>query len=233
MKKWILSTILVAAVVASAVVFLPAKQVQAACGTILTGSYASSATPQTSATFYVLAGDVVTATNTDSAGTATNVNVEITINGFTTSGGGANVTMTRSATAAASGSGSVFFSNLNGSGGQQNWTISISGPNCPQTPLAFVDGRVNTDAWATAVVYCIAGDINIYAVDNESVGRLAFVVTEEEIAEVGVPSETTVLDSFAGALGQVTLYRLSSGQFQVVAPDTQPGKSYSFVFNGC
>jgi hypothetical protein len=68
---------------------------------------------------------------------------------------------------------------------------------------------------------------------NNSQGSLLFVVTKAEIDEVGTPAVNTVLGSGLGVRGEVALYRLASGQFQLVAPDTQPNKVYSFIFNGC
>jgi hypothetical protein len=235
MKKWILSTLLVAIVATLALVFMPARQVQAACGTILTGSFASTAPNQTTPTFSVLAGDVVTAYSVDSNGTATSMGAEITINATIYNGGVTGTgSVTTYATAPASGTGSVFFYNQSGTGGTISWTVSISGPNCPGSPLAFTDGRVNPQAWATAVLYCNDGAIEVYDVDLESVGHLLFVTTPEEIAEVGVPANgNALIESGNGALGFVGLYRVASGDFVIVAPDTQPGKDYNFTFAGC
>jgi hypothetical protein len=235
MKKWIFSAVLIAVVATIALVALPARQVQAACGVILSGSYASTATPQTSPTFSVLAGDVVTASAVDSAGTATMMSAEITINAVTyTAGQNTTGSVTASATAPANGSGSVFFSNQNGTGGTISWTISISGPNCPGALLAFTDGRVNPQAWATAVIYCNDGAIEVYDVDLESKGHLLFVITPEEIAEVGVPANgNTLIESGNGVRGFVGVYRQVNGDFIVVAPDTQPGKDYTFTWAGC
>ncbi|MFN8373408.1 MAG: hypothetical protein U0694_11110 [Anaerolineae bacterium] len=235
MKKWLFSALIVALAAAFAVVLLPGRQVQAACGTILTGSFASAAPNQTSPTFSVLAGDVVIATSVDSNGTATSMGAEITINGTVYAAGITGTgTVTTSATAPANGTGSVFFYNSSGTGGTISWTITIGGPNCGgSAPLAFTDGRVNPQAWATAVLYCADHAVQVYDVDNASIGRLLFVVTPEEIAEVGVPSSNTVIDSATGVRGLVAVYRLASGEFQVVAPDTEPGKYYSFTWPGC
>jgi hypothetical protein len=125
----------------------------------------------------------------------------------------------------------VFFYNNSGSGATINWTISISGPNC-QDPTVW-DSRVNREPWATAVVYCVDHAIQIYDVDLESHGHLLFIVTPEEIDEVGIPNVNTVLESAQGTRGTVTVFRLVGGEFQLVAPELQPGKIYSFVWNGC
>ncbi len=233
MKKWIFSSVVVAVVAVFAVILLPAKQVQAACGTVLTGSFPSTAPNQTTSTFAVLAGDVVTATATDSAGTATGIGADININGtFYGAGQTSNVSRTTVATAPANGTAYVFFYNNSGTGGTLNWTVSISGPNCGGGFPTY-DDRVNPQAWATAVLYCRDEAIHVYDVDTASVGRVLFVVTPEEIAELGVPSVNTVLEQGLGTRGVITLYRLASGEFQVVAPDTQPGKDYTFTWAGC
>lgn len=235
MKKWILSTVLVVFAAALAVVMLPVKQARAACGTVLSGSFLSTAPNQTTANFAVLAGDVVIATAVDSNGTATGIGADINING-TFFGAGQTSTGARTtvATAAASGTAYVFFYNNSGTGGTLNWTVTISGPNCPNTVIpSFTDGRKNPDPWATAVLYCINNDMHVYDVNNDSQGSLLFVVTKAEIDELGTPEDNTLLAAANGIRGQVALYRLASGEFQLIAPDTQPGKMYTFIFNGC
>jgi hypothetical protein len=235
MKKWILSTLLVAVIATLVFAFMPARQVQAGCGTILSGSFGTNSN-YTTPNFAVLAGDVITATVVDNPGTATGIGVDITINGTTYNAGvTGNGSRTSQETVPASGTASVFMYNNMGTGGTLNWTITISGVNCPNVVLpAFTDGRVNPQAWATAVIYCRDGAIDVYDVDDESVGRLLFVVTPEEIAEVGVPATNNALiESGNGVRGFVGLYRVASGEFIIAAPDSQPGKDYTFTFAGC
>ncbi|NWF70062.1 MAG: hypothetical protein HXY40_13330 [Chloroflexi bacterium] len=98
----------------------------------------------------------------------------------------------------------------------------------------FGDGRVNnllaTDAGAPVAVYCRAdGGISVYFVSQESSrGSLVVLVTRTRIEAVGVPTENTLL----GFLGNVRVYRLTTGEFQLNAayPD---GKPYTIVWDSC
>jgi hypothetical protein len=233
MKKWIFSAILIAVVATFAFITLPARQVQAACGVVLSGSFATNSNV-TTPNFPVSVGDVISATVVDNPGSATGIGADISINGsvVSTPGQTSNGSRTTTVTAATSGTGSVFMYNNMGTGGTLSYTITISGPNCPD--LTFTDGRVNPQAWATAVIYCNDGAIEVYDVDLESKGQLLFVITPEEIAEVGVPaSNNALIESGNGVRGFVGVYRQASGDFIVVAPDHQPGKDYTFTWAGC
>jgi hypothetical protein len=103
-------------------------------------------------------------------------------------------------------------------------TTSCSGPGqAGEVPL-FTDGRINTDAAQTASIYCANGGITVYAV-VDSVGHLAFKATKAELAAVPAkPAKNTLITSGLN----VSLYRLTTGQFQINAPD-----DYVFTWNGC
>jgi len=220
--------------------FLPSEQVSAACGVVLAGSFNSTDPNQTSPVFTVLAGDIVTATSVDSLGTATNMGAEITINSLIFGGGQTGTgSVTVTATALGSGTASVFFYNQGGSGGVLSWTITISGPNCvnvtttPQPGATIWDDRENPDPWATVVLYCRGGGIVAYDVDLESKGKVLFVVTPADIAEVGISDVNTLLGSGQGLRGLASLYRLTDGKFELIAPELDPGKQYIFIWEGC
>jgi hypothetical protein len=96
--------------------------------------------------------------------------------------------------------------------------------------MGIRDGRLNRmDRGAPLAVYCPGGLPEVYAIDAEGKGTLAFAVTQEQIDAVGTPETNTLL---AQGLG-ITLYRLSSGEFEVIgAPDAE-GKIYHVLFSAC
>lgn len=99
------------------------------------------------------------------------------------------------------------------------------------------DGRTNLDAHATAAIYCQDdGAIHVYAITSSSTGELAFVVTPAEIAAVGIPTTNTVLARGSSPFGgELVLYRLTSGEFQLSGPALPPetAKGYTFIWDGC
>jgi hypothetical protein len=114
--------------------------------------------------------------------------------------------------------------------------------NLPYAPLGIglEDGRVNWDAnGQTVAVYCEAnGNITLVAISQETGrGLYALRVTGREIVRAGVPSETPVLIK-QDTREAIRLYRLSSGEFQAVAPytDSVAGtdpNGYNFIWTGC
>jgi hypothetical protein len=105
-------------------------------------------------------------------------------------------------------------------------TVSVFRPFNPG------DDRVNREAWASVAVYCRPYGIHVYAINGESKGVLALVVTPEEIAAVdNPPAQNTLIASNAG----IELWRLTSGELQVTAPGQAPetAKLYTYVWAGC
>jgi hypothetical protein len=105
-------------------------------------------------------------------------------------------------------------------------------PDC-----AISDGRLNTyDGASSAVIYCINDDIHVYGVAKDSKGFLSFIVTQDEIETLGVPTENTLIASGpSGYDPLIRLYRLSSGEFQINAPDLsgEADKEYTFIWKDC
>jgi hypothetical protein len=95
----------------------------------------------------------------------------------------------------------------------------------------FTDGRLNNrDQWATFAVYCDGSDISVYAIDSAGSGQVAFVATTDEVAAVPqFPPENTVIDSGRG----ITLYRVITGELQMVGVRDFEGKVYNLQFLGC
>lgn len=123
--------------------------------------------------------------------------------------------------------------------------VAIGATRCDTLPynalgIGLDDGRVNwMDNAQTAAVYCEAdGSITLLAISQET-GRALYALRApiREIVRVGIPKDDPVLikqDSRA----DIRLYRLSSGEFQVVAPytDAVNGTSpngYNFIWSGC
>lgn len=79
-------------------------------------------------------------------------------------------------------------------------------------------GRVNRDIMAPAAIYCKGSEIEVWAVDTDGVGHLAFRATGLEISTVGIPRVNTLIDSGYG----IGLYRLTSGEFQVNSARRRP-----------
>lgn len=106
--------------------------------------------------------------------------------------------------------------------------------------MGLEDGRVNwMDNAQTAAVYCEAdGSITLLAIAQETGrGLYALRVTVREITRAGIPDEEPVLIK-ADNRDAIRLYRLSGGEFQVVAPYTDAVQGtlpngYVFIWWGC
>jgi len=113
-------------------------------------------------------------------------------------------------------------------------------PSCGATPATAVplastmtnDGRQNAldlYPYQTATVYCREdGTVDIYGIDPETAeGNLALRVNADSIADSGIPQESNMLLD-ESSNGTIQLYRLTSGELQVMAPD-----DYIFIWDGC
>ena len=198
----------------------------AAAGTCIgiSGSYSANSTSFISPTFPLQKNDNVFVTSMGT-GKATGVGAIIIINGFQSVFQAAGNAVGGSASAAATGSGHVKFINDQVPGETINWTIYY-GATCGQTELTFTDGRVNShDAVETASIYCESDNsVTVWAVIN-SQGYFAFHATVAEINKVPVnPVKNTLIKSAMN----IALYRLTTGELQVNAPD-----NYVFIWKGC
>lgn len=124
-------------------------------------------------------------------------------------------------------------------------SISIDADPVPAGTAASIgDNRLNSvsDApYQTAAVYCgVENSIQVYGI-RFGEGYLAFLVTQDEIDAVGIPpigaSEDDMLIKQTSD-GQIRLYRLPTGEFQVNAPidDAIRGNlpnGYVFIWDGC
>lgn len=89
------------------------------------------------------------------------------------------------------------------------------------------DGRLHPDAGAPVAVYCHDYGIDVYSINADSHGTLAFTATNEEIEAVGdSPEVNTLIDAF----GNIRLYRLTTGEFQINAGPDAEGKEYVLIW---
>lgn len=105
----------------------------------------------------------------------------------------------------------------------------VAGPECP-----INDGRVNhdvsKDCAPPVAIYCEAGGIHVYGVNQETgQGYFLLDVTEDMIAEAGVPEAANITLAQAG---NVTVSRLVGGYFQVNAYYAD-GKPYTIAWDAC
>jgi hypothetical protein len=103
--------------------------------------------------------------------------------------------------------------------------------------LPFIeDPRVNKviyEPYQTAAVFCIRGSIEVYAVDPiTSNGTLVIRVTAREIDDIGIPENEHLLLGTSPD-GNVRLYRLTTGYFQVNAPLNNVRDGYVVLWAGC
>jgi hypothetical protein len=103
----------------------------------------------------------------------------------------------------------------------------------PGPPFIPGDDRINVEAQASATIYCKPGQLQVYGINEFGRGYLAMVVSPEEIAAAGVnPEQNTLIEE---GFNGITLWRLTTGEFQVNAPGLppEPEKDYVFIWDGC
>lgn len=96
---------------------------------------------------------------------------------------------------------------------------ALFAPNCNDIPFVQ-DTRINRldlEPWQTVAIYCERnGTIDIYRINQQSQGYLVIHLTRDDIDAVGVPTFNTLIATSED--GVVRLYRLNSGEYQVIAP---------------
>lgn len=90
------------------------------------------------------------------------------------------------------------------------------------------DGRLQPDAAAPVAVYCQDYGIDIYGINADSTGTLAFTASNEAIEAVGEAPEVNTL---IAEEGNVRLYRLTTGEFQINAGPDAEGKEYVLIWD--
>jgi hypothetical protein len=111
------------------------------------------------------------------------------------------------------------------------WSFEIFPPQT--VPLArslAADGRLNPDPSAPVVVYCEGENYDIYQLVGER-GVLAIRELRAELDDMENPAENTLLASSED--GNVRLYLLNTGEFQLNAPLKDNPNGYVFIFHNC
>ena len=117
----------------------------------------------------------------------------------------------------------------------KNWDFEPSGTSAIGASLGsgycfFYDNRINTDCAPAAVAYCINQGIDVYKVDpTTSLGHKIYYVSKAAIDAAGVSKTGPIV---LAASHNVTLYRLSSGHFQINTFRSD-GKTYVFNWDAC
>lgn len=126
-------------------------------------------------------------------------------------------------------------------GGYLNsWSITVTFDvtaivNTEDGPFFLADGRENKyDIWATAAVYCEPYGVDVYAIDADGQGTLAFSATTAEINALGIPAEGSTPDQMLIDEGMgFRLYRLPDGQMQLNGPANGDPNGYVFIWSAC
>jgi hypothetical protein len=86
------------------------------------------------------------------------------------------------------------------------------------------------DYWQSAAVYCEAGGITVYGYNAQWGSFLAFKVSKAQLAKYPAnPSSNTLIVEKYG----ISLYKLTSGEYQINAPTKETNKPYVFRWAKC
>jgi len=118
-----------------------------------------------------------------------------------------------------------------------SYTLTISGPGDvflsgsgggSDIWPGFLDGRLNNyDPWATFVVYCQETSVELYTLNGEAKGTLAYFATEEALDAIDTSAGNVLVNEGAG----VRLYKLTTGELQFVGSPDAEGKVYNVIIN--
>lgn len=90
------------------------------------------------------------------------------------------------------------------------------------------DGRISPDAAAPFAAYCTDWGLHVYGINEASDGWLAFTVALNVLSEPP-PAENTLIVT----AGNLSLYRLTTGEWQINAAPDAEGKEYVLIWEGC
>lgn len=120
-----------------------------------------------------------------------------------------------------------------------SFTLYLNYPDASpaaSSPFSPVDGRINNhevDRAAPVAIYCKAYGIEVYGVDPATGNGSTLPIismSNEAVAAMGVPTGAPLL---LGQYADVTLWRLTTGEFQVNTHYAADGKPWVFVWNAC
>lgn len=92
------------------------------------------------------------------------------------------------------------------------------------------DARINRQAYASASIYCDAanGQLVVYDIDADGNGVEAFSVPFADLPPTPTDANVLVLQQSG-----LSLYRLTTGEYQLIGSADAEGKSYVVVWDGC
>jgi hypothetical protein len=122
-----------------------------------------------------------------------------------------------------------------------DWEVSSAGdiligiippsPSLPSTkepPFVFADGRLNDyDTEATVALYCTSDYFDVYGINADGVGWLAFRVTQAEIDVVDTSEGNALVRESSG----IRLFKLTDRTVQIVGIPNAEGKVYNIIFD--
>ncbi len=231
MNRWIRFGLLIA-LLGIVALFFPARPALAGdCGTVASGTLTGAGSTNFGP-FTADAGSTLFVVVTNTSTVTINYSIIATLNGFPAplvNNGSVNAGETEAASAGlsapVSGSGIVTID-----GGSLNYSAVVVCPGqaAPSIP-AITDGRLLTTITVGAV-YADEDGVTVYAIDDKSVGKLALFVSAEELEALPENPDENLLVAQSED-GKFTLYKLTTGEYQVnMGPDAE-GKTQVIIFD--
>ena len=109
------------------------------------------------------------------------------------------------------------------------YILKVYGASLPPNGFAPTDGRVNADPTPPVVMYCTAEGIDVYARNADNQYVFSVRALDADYEALGTPAANTLLATSAD--GNVRIYLLSSGEFQVNAYTSS--EEYVAIWSGC
>jgi len=89
------------------------------------------------------------------------------------------------------------------------------------------DGRINTEPWGRVAIYCDGDTFSVYSVNEDGSGNFLYEM------DFNAPPTNPAVNTLVKNVGDVWLFRLTSGEWEIVRGPDSEGKIYAFVFSEC
>jgi len=89
------------------------------------------------------------------------------------------------------------------------------------------DGRINTEPWGRVAIYCDGDQFTVYGIDDDGVGYFLFEM------DFNAPPTAPAANTLVKNVGDVWLFRLTTGEWEIMRGPDSEGKMYAFVFSEC
>jgi hypothetical protein len=224
--------LVIALLLALFLVVLPAQTLASDCGVLASGTLYGP-TNQNFGAYTVQEGSTVSVSVTNTGIATVNYTVTITIAGFPfplINSGSVNVGETETASSLMT-QAVVVSANVLTDGGSADYELRV---NCPEgsddSPPPSTDGRLGGTG-TDAAIYVDNDEISVYVIDAEGNGTLALSVDPDSLDALPDFPETNTLIA-QSADGFVSLYKLTTGEYQFnIGPDAE-GKTRVIIFDG-